>query len=120
DFASGQVLSGASGTVSADTTAASREVGEPTIVGNAGGRSLWYVWTAPASGSVTVDTHGSAFDTILAVYTGSSLSGLGKLVENDDTSDTTSSVTFVATAGVSYRIQVDGYNGTSRPPWYGA
>jgi hypothetical protein len=120
DFASGQVLSGASGTVSADTTAATREVGEPTIIGNAGGRSLWYAWTAPASGSVTVDTHGSAFDTTLAVYTGSSLSGLGKLVENDDTSDTTSSVTFVATAGVSYRIQVDGYNGTSRPPWYGA
>ena len=92
------------------------------IVGNPGGHSLWYSWTAPASGSVTLDTHGSAFDTTLAVYTGSTLSGLSKLVENDDTSssDTTSKVSFAATAGVTYQIQVDGYNGTSRPPWYGA
>ena len=120
NFANASVLSGVSGSVSADTSGATREAGEPTVVGNAGGHSVWYGWTAPASGSVSVDTHGSVFDTTLAVYTGSSLSGLSKLVENDDTSDTTSKVSFTAVAGVSYWIQVDGYNGTSHPPWYGA
>src|SRR5207244_8792632 len=81
NFANASVLSGVSGSVSADTSGATREAGEPTVVGNAGGHSVWYGWTAPASGSVSVDTRGSVFDTTLAVYTGSSLSGLSKLVE---------------------------------------
>src|SRR5207253_9788740 len=84
NFAGALVLSGVSGSVSADTSGATREAGEPTIVGNAGGHSVWYGWTAPASGSVSLDTHGSAFDTTLAVYTGSSLPGLTQVVEDDD------------------------------------
>jgi hypothetical protein len=70
---------------------------------------------------VTVNTHGSAFDTTLAVYTGSALASLTKVAENDDTSSTdhTSTVTFTATAGTRYLIQVDGYTGTSHPPSFG-
>ena len=32
---------------------------------------MWYSWTAPVSGPVTMDTCKSNFDTILAAYTGS-------------------------------------------------
>src|SRR4051794_4905833 len=33
--------------------------------------SVWWTWTAPATGDVTMDTIGSDFDTIIAIYTGS-------------------------------------------------
>ena len=120
-FANARLLSGASGTLTGDTTAATRESGEPLIVGNAGGRSLWYSWTANATRTVTIDTVGSAFDTTLAVYTGSSLTGLTRRAQDDDSGgNRTSLLRFSATYGVTYRIQVDGFRGTSGPAWYGA
>ncbi|MES1168765.1 MAG: calcium-binding protein, partial [Oleiharenicola lentus] len=65
-------------------TNATKESGEPSHArdsgpdakANPGGRSVWWRWTAPSVGTVTLDTKGSYFDTILGVYTGSSLSGL--------------------------------------------
>jgi len=121
NFASAQALSGAAGSVGADTTSATRETGEPLIVGNAGGHSVWYTWTAVATGPTTLDTIGSAYDTTLAVYSGSSLTALTKLAEDDDAAgNRLSRVSFAATAGVVYRVQVDGYRGTSGPAWYGA
>jgi FG-GAP-like repeat len=94
---------------------ATKEVGEPSHAGNAGGHSLWLRWTAPRAGSMTVDTHGSMIDTLLAVYTGSSVSSLTQVASNDNvsTADTTSKVTFSATAGTTYRIAVDGKNGAA-------
>jgi hypothetical protein len=58
------------------------------------------------------------FDTVLAVYTGSSISNAQQIVCNDDTwvsSDITyaSGVTFKAHAGVTYRFQVAGYDAES-------
>jgi len=36
------------------------------------GKTVWYTWTSPASpGIIVLDTFGSNFDTVLAVYTGS-------------------------------------------------
>jgi uncharacterized repeat protein (TIGR03803 family) len=52
------------------TTGATRETGEPTIAGQPGGASYWYSYTAPASGTLEFNTAGSAFNTMLAVYTG--------------------------------------------------
>jgi hypothetical protein len=121
DFADARVLTGASGSVTGDTTAATLEPGEPTIVGNPGGRSVWYAWTAPASGREVFDAHGSAFDSTIAVYTGTALDSLAKVAENDDAApgDTASTVAFDVVAGTTYRVQVDGWNGTDHPPWYG-
>jgi hypothetical protein len=119
-FSAAQTVPASGGALSGDTTSATREAGEPLIVGNPGGHSVWIAWTASVTGSATVDTEGSAFDTTLAVYTGTAVGSLTRLVENDDSgSGTTSSVSFTVTAGTTYRIQLDGYNGTSRPPWYG-
>jgi len=86
--------------------------------GNAGGKSVWYRFTPTSSGRVTIDTCSYAsFDTLLAVYTGSSVGALTSVASNDDTvgcgSGTASRVSFDATAGTTYRIAVDGKNGAS-------
>jgi hypothetical protein len=110
-FASAIALTGASGTVNGSTVAATKEPGEPAHAGNAGGASVWYRWTAPASATVTIETAGSSFDTLLAVYRGSTVNALTQVAANDDVSSTvfTSRVSFAATAGTTYLIAVDGY-----------
>jgi len=47
---------------------ASKESGEPSHAGDAGGHSVGSAG-APSNGTVVVDTIGSTFDTLLAVYT---------------------------------------------------
>jgi len=94
---------------------------------NPGGRSVWWRWTAPSAGGVTIDTKGSYFDTILGVYTGSTVSSLTQITSNDDESiptgpnDSTphvqtSKVTFNASSGTVYRIAVDGFNNIVQNP----
>jgi hypothetical protein len=94
---------------------ASKEVGEPNHAGNVGGKSVWFQWTAPAAGIVSVDTHGSSFNTLLAVYTGNSISTLTAIASNDDdgSANGTSGLSFTASAGTIYKIAVDGFNGAS-------
>src|SRR4030095_15281965 len=79
---------------------------------NAGGRSVWFQWTAPNGGAWTFDTTGSNFDTLLAIYIGTDVGALTDVVSNDDESATvrTSRVTFNAIAGTAYRVAVDGFN----------
>jgi hypothetical protein len=117
NFANRTVLTGTSITTTANNATATKETGEPKHAGNAGGKSLWWTWTAPSSGSVTIDTAGSNFDTLLAVYTGSSVSALTAVTggSSDDASSTvtTSKATFNVTAGTVYQIAVDGYAGAS-------
>ena len=53
---------------------------------------------------LTIKTDGSDFDTLLAVYKGTSVSGLTFVATNDDHSTlVTSRVRFAATAGTQYR-----------------
>jgi hypothetical protein len=116
NFANATVLSGSTITMTGTNANATKEPGEPNHAGNAGGKSVWYQWTAPSAGTVTIDTHGSTFDTLLGVYTGTSVSALTTVASNDDDpagGTTTSKVTFAATAGTTYRIAVDGYGGAS-------
>ena len=75
NFANRTVISGTSATLSGSNSGATKEAGEPNHAGNAGGKSVWWTWTAPSDGTVTIDTAGSSFDTLLAVYTGTSVSG---------------------------------------------
>src|SRR5205085_1898590 len=93
-FASAQLISGSAGSVGGSNVGAGLEAGDGPIAGNGGGARVWYRWTAPASGTASVDTHGSSFDTLLGVYTGSSLSSLSSVGQSDDTtsSDRTSAV----------------------------
>jgi predicted phage tail protein len=93
---------------------ATKEPLEPNHAGNVGGKSVWWSWTAPASGGMTIDTATSNFDTLLAVYTGTAVGSLLRIAANDDAPNLlTSKVTFTAVAGQTYQIAVDGYNGAS-------
>lgn len=100
-------------TVHSDNAGATKEPGEPAHGGNAGGASLWWNWTAPASGRLTVSTEGSAVDTLLAVYTGDTLAALTPVAQDDNATAevTTSRARFPVIAGVTYRIAVDGSGG---------
>ena len=88
---------------------ASEEPGEPNHAGNAAGASVWWTWTAPVSYEVRFDTYDSDFDTVLAVYTGSSVGALTEVASNDDAFGVLpeSMVSFEAQQGVTYQIAVD-------------
>ena len=108
-FANAQQIDGSTGTVEAATVGATKEAGEPVHAGAAGGASVWFKWTAPLSGTVAFDTIGSDYDTLLGVYTGSSVGGLTTITASDNADGkTTSSVRFEATAGTTYRMAIDG------------
>ena len=114
DFDSSTAISGASGRREGSSVGASIESGEPNHAGNSGGASVWWTWTAPATGEVTFDTHGSNFDTLLAVYTGASLNRLTEVASNDDTDGSLQSeVSFAVERGQAYHIAVDGYGGAT-------
>ncbi|HEV2829405.1 MAG TPA: NF038122 family metalloprotease [Pyrinomonadaceae bacterium] len=119
NFINAQVITGNSGTANGTNKFATKETGEPihSADGVASAKSVWYRWTAPNSGTATITTLGSNYDTLLAVYTGSAVNGLtlpSESFRNDDEvpgSVFTSRVDFPAVAGTTYQIAVDGYGG---------
>jgi hypothetical protein len=101
-------------TVFGSNRLATREAGEPEHAGKPGDRSVWYVWTPSVGGPVTLDTCGSDFDTLLAVYTGSAVNGLVPVASDDNGAACgagASEVSFTAAAGTAYRVAVDGLAG---------
>ena len=113
-FASRFRLTNSSGTIIGNSGSATREPGEPFHAGKPGGRSLWYSWVAPANGIATISTGGSAFDTLLAVYTNLAVSDTNLVASDDDQGGfLTSAVAFNVEAGREYQIAVDGYAGAS-------
>ena len=88
NFANAVTLTGGSGSVTGNNFYSTLQSGEPDQDGDAPTEksSVWYRWTAPASGSVTFDTIGSDYDydTTLGAYTGSNFNALQTIVQNDD------------------------------------
>jgi Tol biopolymer transport system component len=111
NFADAQIIGGDSGSASVDNTEATAEAGEPDHAGHAAGLSVWYRWQPTTSGSVTFDTldpAGVYSDTVLSVYTGSSVGALTEVASNDDASSYIySAVSFEATASTVYYIALD-------------
>jgi sugar lactone lactonase YvrE len=115
-FSNAIPIGGSVASVTGSNVGATKETGEPSPGMYPGGKSIWWTWTAPATGTVTVDTIGSSVDTLLAVYRGSTLSSLSRQASDDDSGGNgASKLTFSASTGVLYFIQADGYN-----PSYGA
>jgi len=101
--------------VTGSNVGASAEPGEPFHADNLGFKSVWWNWTAPASGGLTLTTKNSSFDTVLAVYTGTSVSNLTLVAANDEDPvvGLISTVTCNVTSNTTYQIAVDGFEGAS-------
>jgi hypothetical protein len=92
---------------------ATKEPGEPAHGGDQGGASVWYSWTAPATGSASVVVVSNGFASslgehdggVLGVYTGDSVGGLTAVGAPGFSAQ---EVKLQATAGTSYKIAVDG------------
>jgi Tol biopolymer transport system component len=116
DFDEAQMIEGDSGGVLGDNFEATVEVGEPDHAGHSTGITVWYEWQAVDDGDVTFDTMGSDFDTVLAVYTGTSVGALTEVTSSDDViSDVWSRVTFNASTGIVYHLAVDSFDGYAWP-----
>jgi len=103
-------------------TNAITEPGEPAHAGYGPFHSVWWDWKSPGNSLVLsgakdadgdmllVDTHGSDFDTVLAVYTGLDVSNLTEIASNDDAGPgtNTSEVVFDFIANETYHIVVAG------------
>ena len=116
-FSNRRAITGTNLTVTGSNVQASKEIGEPDHAGNVGGRSVWWSWSAPTNGDVTITTDdsthtdGSPLDTLLGVYTGTNVSTLSLVASNDDHSVVvTSRVRFQAVKNTTYQIAVDGFN----------
>jgi len=78
------------GSTNIDNSSGGAEIGDPIIAGYTPTAPVWVKWTAPADGEVALDTIGSTgtnglkLDTVLAVFTGNSLSTLSQVAANDD------------------------------------
>lgn len=122
NFPPGTTLAGTSGSVTGTTVGATGQVNENLTYGAGNLNTIWYSWTAPASGVFTAATCNlgaettTSFDTTLIAYTGAAFP-LAVISTNDDAvgcavvgnTGRGSVVSFNATAGITYHLQVDGY-----------
>jgi hypothetical protein len=122
NFANATPLSGLHASATGTNVEATTESGEPEHTDPAwlgsvtpGKHSVWWSWTAPSDADVTVDTCGSSFDTLLAVYSGGGVEALTPVASNDTAFDGcetdqsgVSKLSFAAQSGHTYRIAVDG------------
>lgn len=104
--------------VLATNRGATAEPGEPLHAGAAGGRSLWWSWTAPRAGKYIFQTgQVDGPDTLLAIYRGDEVDALTEVTSNDDypglyaIASKKSLVVLPAQAGDRFAIAVDGKAG---------
>ncbi len=124
----GTTISGSSGSITGTTVGASGESNENTSYPAGGAlNSMWYSWSAPSTGLVTVNTCNvtgdavTAYDSTLRVYVGTVFPLPTFVAGNDDATNCNvtgannraSSVSFNATAATIYRFQVDGFGGNT-------
>ena len=105
---------GYSGTQIFNTVGASKDEGEPNHCGILGGASQWIYYQAPSDGIFILNTDGSGFDTVLAVYTNNGpVVDFTNLVsvacDNDGGLDGhASAVAFAVTRNTLFYVAVDG------------
>lgn len=113
DFTNAIPLTGFALSTAGSNLAATKQAGEPSHAGQLANHSIWWTWIPGISGPVSLDTIGSSFDTVVAVYTGINLTNLAMVASNDDVANggSASQLDFDAVAGTAYKIAVDGFAG---------
>lgn len=92
------------GTVSGATP----EVGELALAGVKPTRSVWFRWTAPSSGLLSLETTGTTFAHVLGIYTGSQITSLTLLGGKSFPASGTNRLDAVVSNGSTYYIKLDG------------
>jgi hypothetical protein len=100
-----QVLFNLAGSTRATNIGATAERGERPHSGATARHSIWYSWRAPASGTFSVRTSASNFNSALAAYEGSKTGLL--MSRGDDASSNHAQIAFRVVAGRTYFIAVD-------------
>lgn len=111
--ASAGLVLGYTGSQAFSTVGSGAQDGEPVHCDVVGGASRWFAYIAPAKGQMFINTDGSNYDTLLAVYSGCCEFEDLTVVECDNNSGTnglTSSVSFETVSNEVYYIAVDGVN----------
>jgi len=108
DFTNRIVLTNLPVSVTTSNIAATLEAGETNVVaGWSAGASLWWSWTAPVAGRLRLTDEGTTYDALLALVTGSSITNLTTVAEQDRSpfEDLSAHVQ----GGTTYAIGVYGY-----------
>lgn len=111
NFSNATTIGALPANLTGNVTAASHEPGEPSHGGGTGKSSVWYSWTAPQSGMVSIAGCDDWFVSLyprIGVYTGASVSNLTRITSGY------CGVSFVAQAGTHYRIAFDGSDTNNR------
>lgn len=117
------VVRGYNGSQVFNTTFATTDPTEPPHCGVTGGASYWLMYQPPTNGTMTLDTIGSAYDTVMEVYTyNGALVGYTNLIsiacDNDSVSfHGPSRVFFPALKTRQYVVVVDGVNAARGTAW---
>ena len=93
-----------------ETLEATTEAADPVPCGNPSpAKSVWYRFTASSGGTLTADTFGSGYDTVLSAWSGTV--GNLNLVDCNDQADggNQSEITFTATPGTTYFFMVTAF-----------
>ncbi|MDB6032819.1 MAG: hypothetical protein JWM16_3157 [Verrucomicrobiales bacterium] len=95
------------------TVGATTDPTEPPFCGAVGGASTWVKLLAEETGTVFLNTDGSSFDTLLAIYSRSANGTLQMLAcdNNSGTNGKTSSLNIPVQGGTTNFIVIDGVNG---------
>ncbi len=96
DFTNRIVLVGSHIRTNFSNAGASAEMGEPMYDGDWPYYSVWWSWTAPSDGHVTIRVESWTYGTALAVYTGITLATLGELDSDIDWEGDPGSATVVS------------------------
>ena len=110
------VVSGYNGSQIFDTTYATSDPNEPPHCGVTGGASYWLLYQAPTNGTITLDTIGSTYDTVMEAYTyNGTLTGYQDLIsiacDNDSIAPQgPSRIQFPLVKTRKYVVVVDGVN----------
>jgi len=109
NFANALPLTGPGGATAWSNLNATREPGEPLHAGKPGHHSVWYKWTAPQKGILTLGLRGSGFDTLIGVHRGANVATLYTEAGDEDRDGYyTSGVRFNAIKNRTYHFAVDG------------
>ena len=83
-----------------------------SCTGGADSNSAWFSWTATFTGNLLIDTFGSSYDTVLAIYDGDPGSEIG--CNDDILLNVFSAASVPVIAGHSYLIQTSAYGSDTR------